>query len=99
MTLEDVKNYLRVTYDDDDGYLTKLMQVAEDYLVAGVTDYLNKKENDHFKARAEIVKLVIIQNLYDERYMMGQHLEMNYIVRSMITQLEYGDVYVQSGQK
>ena len=94
MTLEEVKNYLRVTYDDDDGYLTNLMQVAEDYLVAGVTDYLKKKENDHFKARAEIVKLVIIQNLYDERYMMGQTLEMNYIVRSMITQLEYGDVNV-----
>ena len=54
MTLEDVKNYLRVSYDDDDGYLTNLMQVAEDYLVAGVTDYLKKKENDHFKARAEI---------------------------------------------
>ena len=94
MTLEDVKNYLRVTYDDDDGYLTNLMQVAEDYLVAGVTDYIKKKENDHFKARSEIVKLVIIQNLYDERYMMGQTLEMNYIVRSMITQLEYGDVNV-----
>ncbi len=94
MTLEDVKNYLRVTYDDDDGYLTNLMQVAEDYLVAGVTDYLKKKENDHFKARVEIVKLVIIQNLYDERYMMGQPLEMSYIVRSMITQLEYGDVNV-----
>ena len=94
MTLEDVKKYLRVTYDDDDGYLTNLMQVAEDYLVAGVTDYLKKKENDHFKARAEIVKLVIIQNLYDERYMMGQALEMNYIVRSMITQLEYGDANV-----
>lgn len=94
MTLEDVKNYLRVTYDDDDGYLTSLMQVAEDYLVAGVTDYLVKKEKEHFRARAEIVKLVIIQNLYDERYMMGQPLEMNYIVRSMITQLEYGDVNV-----
>lgn len=94
MTLEDVKNYLRVTYDDDDGYLTNLMQVAEDYLVAGVTDYLVKKEKEHFRARAEIVKLVIIQNLYDERYMMGQPLEMNYIVRSMITQLEYGDVNV-----
>ena len=94
MTLEYVKNYLRVTYDDDDGYLTNLMQVAEDYLVAGVTDYLVKKEKEHFRARAEIVKLVIIQNLYDERYMMGQPLEMNYIVRSMITQLEYGDVNV-----
>lgn len=94
MTLEEVKNYLRVTYDDDDGYLTNLMQVAEDYLVAGVTDYLIKKEKEHFRARAEIVKLVIIQNLYDERYMMGQPLEMNYIIRSMITQLEYGDVNV-----
>lgn len=94
MTLEEVKNYLRVTYDDDDGYLTNLMQVAEDYLVAGVTDYLVKKEKEHFRARAEIVKLVIIQNLYDERYMMGQPLEMNYIIRSMITQLEYGDVNV-----
>lgn len=83
-----------MTYDDDDGYLTNLMQVAEDYLVAGVTDYLVKKEKEHFRARAEIVKLVIIQNLYDERYMMGQPLEMNYIVRSMITQLEYGDVNV-----
>lgn len=94
MTLEEVKSYLRVTYDDDDGYLTNLMQVAEDYLVAGVTDYLVKKEKEHFRARAEIVKLVIIQNLYDERYMMGQALEMNYIVRSMITQLEYGDADV-----
>ncbi|MFR7349466.1 head-tail connector protein [Peptoniphilus sp.] len=94
MTLEDVKNYLRVTYDDDDGYLTNLMQVAEDYLVAGITDYLEKKKNDHFKTRSEIVKLVIIQNLYDERYLVGQPLEMSYIIRSMITQLEYGDVNV-----
>lgn len=99
MTLDDVKKYLRVTYDDDDSYLEQLIEVAETYLIDGVTDYLEKKKNDHFNKRAEIVKLVIIQNLYDERYMMGQHLEMNYIVRSMITQLEYGDVYVQSGQK
>lgn len=94
MTLEDVKNYLRVTYDDDDGYLESLIKVAEDYLIDGVTDYKKKMEKEHFRARAEIVKLVIIQNLYDERYMMGQPLEMNYIVRSMITQLEYGDVNV-----
>lgn len=90
MTLEEVKNYLRVTYDDDDGYLAQLMQVAEDYLEAGITDYKTKIEDEHFKARSIILKLIIIQNLYDERYMMGQPLEMNYIVRSMMTQLEYG---------
>lgn len=99
MTLDDVKKYLRVTYDDDDSYLEQLIEVAETYLIDGVTGYLEKKKNDHFNKRAEIVKLVIIQNLYDERYMMGQHLEMNYIVRSMINQLEYGDSYVQSGTK
>ena len=99
MTLDDVKKYLRVTYDDDDSYLEQLIEVAETYLIDGVTDYLEKKKNDHFNKRTEIVKLVIIQNLYDERYMMGQHLEMNYIVRSMINQLEYGDAYVQSGTK
>lgn len=41
-----------------------------------------------------MVQYTIIQNLYDERYMMGQAMEMSYIVRSMIHQLEYGDYHV-----
>lgn len=94
MTLEQVKNYLRISFSDDDGYLENLIKVADGYLEDGITNYKEKLKNERFKTKAEMVQYTIIQNLYDERYMMGQALEMNYIIRSMIHQLEYGDCNV-----
>lgn len=94
MTLDQVKKYLRVTYDDDDSYLEELIRVAEGYLEDGITDYKEKLKNQLFAEKAQMVQYAIIQNLYDERYMMGQAMEMSYIVRSMIHQLEYGDYHV-----
>lgn len=94
MTLDQVKKYLRVTYDDDDSYLEELIRVAEGYLEDGITDYKEKLKNQLFTEKAQMVQYAIIQNLYDERYMMGQAMEMSYIVRSMIHQLEYGDYHV-----
>ena len=94
MTLDQVKKYLRVTYDDDDSYLEELIRVAQGYLEDGITNYKDKLKNQLFAEKAQMVQYTIIQNLYDERYMMGQALEMNYIVRSMIHQLEYGDYHV-----
>lgn len=94
MTLDQVKKYLRVTYDDDDSYLEELIRVAEGYLEDGITDYKEKLKNQLFAEKARMIQYAIIQNLYDERYMMGQAMEMSYIVRSMIHQLEYGDYHV-----
>ena len=94
MTLDQVQKYLRVTYDDDDSYLEELIRVAEGYLEDGITDYKEKLKNQLFAEKAQMVQYAIIQNLYDERYMMGQAMEMSYIVRSMIHQLEYGDYHV-----
>lgn len=94
MTLDQVKKYLRVTYDDDDSYLEELIRVAEGYLEDGITDYKEKLKNQLFAEKAQMVQYTIIQNLYDERYMMGQAMEMSYIIRSMIHQLEYGDYHV-----
>lgn len=94
MTLEQVKNYLRISFNDDDSYLENLIKVADGYLEDGITNYKDKLKNERFKTKAEMVQYTIIQNLYDERYMMGQALEMNYIIRSMIHQLEYGDYNV-----
>lgn len=94
MTLDQVKKYLRVTYDDDDSYLEELIRVAEGYLEDGITDYKEKLKNQLFAEKAQMVQYAIIQNLYDERYMMGQAMEMSYIIRSMIHQLEYGDYHV-----
>ncbi|WP_455256644.1 head-tail connector protein [Peptoniphilus asaccharolyticus] len=94
MTLEQVKNYLRISFNDDDSYLESLIKVADGYLEDGITNYKEKLKNERFKTKAEMVQYTIIQNLYDERYMMGQTLEMNYIIRSMIHQLEYGEYNV-----
>lgn len=91
MTLEEVKSYLRVTYDDDDSYIDRLISIADGYLEDGITNYKERAKKKKFREKAEMVQLTIIQALYDERYMLGQKHEMNYIVRSMIHQLEYGD--------
>lgn len=94
MTLDQVKKYLRVTYDDDDSYLEELIRVAEGYLEDGITDYKEKLKNQVFAEKAQMVQYAIIQNLYDERYMMGRPLDMSYMIRAMMLQMEVGD-YVQ----
>lgn len=94
MTLDQVKKYLRVTYDDDDSYLEELIRVAEGYLEDGITDYKEKLKNQLFAEKAQMVQYAIIQNLYDERYLMGRPLEMSYMIRAMMLQMEYGDYHV-----
>ncbi len=94
MTLDQVKKYLRVTYDDDDSYLEDLIRVAEGYLEDGITNYKGKLKNQVFAEKAQMVQYAIIQNLYDERYLMGRPLEMSYMIRAMMLQMEVGD-YVQ----
>lgn len=94
MTLDQVKKYLRVTYDDDDSYLEELIRVAEGYLEDGITNYKGKLKNQVFAEKAQMVQYAIIQNLYDERYLMGRPLDMPYMIRAMMLQMEVGD-YVQ----
>ena len=91
LNLEEVKNYLRVTFDEDDNYIRSLIVVAEDYIRDCVTDFETKVFNDRFELKAKIVALVLIQNLYDERYLIGSSLNVSYVIRSMLTQMEYGD--------
>lgn len=94
VTLEQIKNYLRISYDEDDSYIESLISVADSYLQSGITDYKKKSKNKLFKAKAQMLELTLIQNLYDERYLVGQPLETSYIIKSMINQLEYGDYNV-----
>lgn len=62
LTLEDVKNYLRVDFDDDDTLLTGLMSAADEYLKSGVgANYNNESE------RAKTLSLIVIADLYDNR--------------------------------
>ena len=96
LSLDEVKDYLRVTYEDDDPYIKNLIEIAEDYLHDGISDYETKKASKRFLRKARMVKLAIIQQLYDERYYVGQtklseDYRLNYVILSMIFQLENGD--------
>jgi len=62
LTLAEVKNYLRVDFDDDDALIASLMSVADEYLKASVGDLY-----DNTSERAKTLSLIVISDLYDNR--------------------------------
>ena len=94
LTLQKAKDYLRVTNDDEDALIEYIIDVAEQYVRDAVSDYDIKIKNDLFNKKADLVKLALVQNMFDERYFNGPELKENFVIRSMINQLEYGDYNV-----
>lgn len=94
--LDKAKRYLRVEYDEDDDYIMELIEVAYTYIAEGITGYKEKMKCPAFERKADMVARAIIQNLYDERYLVGRPLDTSYMIRSMMLQMEVGD-FVQSG--
>lgn len=86
MTLEEVKQYLRVEGNEDDALITHEMAAAESYMKDAVSGYAAfYAGDDAFKAKADMVMLAIITDLYQDR--VGEKKDMGYIIRSMINQL------------
>ena len=86
MTIDDIKTYLRVDHDDDDNLINQLEKTADAYLAS---DYSSHYENDeNFKASADMAKLAIIAELYENRNEAKQD-DYSFTIRSMITQLQY----------
>jgi len=56
-----------------------------------IFDLIDKKiKNEQFKAKAEMVQLVLIQELYDNRSQAKKDTtDFSYVIRSMISQLQY----------
>ena len=88
MEYEKVKQYLRLDYDDS--LIDSFIEVSENYLRDAVDDFDKKIENERFKAKAEMLQLVLIQELYDNRNQAKKDsVDFSYIIRSMIMQLQY----------
>lgn len=62
ITLQDVKGYLRIDFDDDDAMLTGLMSVADEYLRSAI-----HANYDVTSGRAKMLSLIVISDLYDNR--------------------------------
>lgn len=91
MTLSDVKLYLRVDGNAEDTLITQLMSVADGYMSDAVTNYSTYYGNDDgYTARADMAKLAIIADLYENRNVENPQ-PFSRTVQSIINQLNLTD--------
>nr|DAN51673.1 MAG TPA: head tail connector [Caudoviricetes sp.] len=88
MDKEKVKQYLRLDYDDS--LIDNFILISEGYLKDAIDNFDKKIGNEQFKAKAEMIQLVLIQELYDNRNQAKKDsTDFSYVIRSMISQLQY----------
>ena len=87
MTLAEMKSYLKVDFNDDDNFITLLMDVAREY----ITDAIG--ECDETIARVQLLMRVIVGELYEKRSMTfdmnSTNQKVQYVIRSIINQLSF----------
>lgn len=88
MDKEKVKQYLRLDYEDS--LVDNFILISESYLKDAIDNFDKKIKNEQFKAKAEMVQLVLIQELYDNRSQAKKDTtDFSYVIRSIIYQLQY----------
>ena len=90
VTLQQVKDYLRIDAAYEDALLQTFMDAADSYLVASVDGYADKLIDSDFAKTADMVKLALVSEYYrnrdpsnDQRENLPRHIE------SQIYQLQY----------
>lgn len=87
LTLEEVKEYLKIDYDDEDNLLLELISTAENYLYNAT--------GTHFDSSNRLAKLycrVLVNEWYKDRGLTGNS-KVRYTLQSILTQLKYdGDL-------
>ena len=87
MTLAEMKSYLKVDFDDDDNFITLLMDVAREY----ITDAIGECNEEI--ARVKLLMRVIVAELYEKRSMTFDINSSNqkecYVRRASINQLSF----------
>lgn len=87
MTLDEIKLFLKVDFEDDDIYILLLKNVAIEY----ITDALNAF--DETRAKQKYLVLTLIKDMYEKRsYIVDDKDEkIRYIVKSIILQEQLRD--------
>ena len=87
MTLAEMKSYLKVDFDDDDNFITLLMDVAREYIIDAIGEC-----NEEI-ARVKLLMRVIVAELYEKRSMTfdinSTNEKVQYVIRSIIKQLSF----------
>ncbi|SEM34895.1 uncharacterized phage protein (possible DNA packaging) [Mesobacillus persicus] len=87
VSLQDVKDFLRIDYPDDDSFLTSLLMASETYLVNATHSNVNK-EDELFG----IAQRFLIAHWHENRntVLIGQTSKsLEFALESILTQLSY----------
>ena len=80
VTLLEVKEYLRVGFDDDDTLIENLLQTADSYLVGSIGTNVDKTDN-----RAKLLVKIYVKDMYDNRGRESENPSAN--LRKMVSDL------------
>ena len=90
VTLAQVKDYLRIDADHENALLQSFMEAAESYLVASVDGYADRLAQADFSAKANMVMLAIISEMYrNSDPSNDQRTNFPFYIMSQIAQLQY----------
>lgn len=86
MELEDIKSYLRIDGDEEDGLLRTMIDAGKEFIRSAVGEY------DDTDPTAQILLAAVVQNMYDNRELMQSEQQVKkrieYTFQSMILQLQ-----------
>lgn len=89
ISLSDAKAYLRVDCDDEDTLIERLIATSEAYLSGAVDSYSERLQDATFAAKAEMVQLAVIADMFEHRNQGGAEVHpYGRIVESLIRQLQ-----------
>ncbi|KOY67280.1 DNA-packaging protein [Clostridium sporogenes] len=90
ITLQEVKEYLRVDYDDEDNFLQLCIINAEGYLKDSIDNFEIKIKSERFKNKARLIMMAIIQDMFDNRDLTTKENEKyKLIVNYFLLQMKY----------
>ena len=69
MDLEDIKNYLRIDGDEEDGLLRTMIDAGKEFIRSAVGEY------DDTDSTAQVLLAAVVQNMYDIRELMQSELQ------------------------
>lgn len=90
VTLAQAKLYLRIDSTYEDTLLESFMVAADSYLAASIDGYTDKLSDADFAAKADMVKLALVSEMYRNRDPSNdQRDSFPYYITSQIAQLQY----------
>lgn len=90
VTLAQAKLYLRIDSTYEDTLLESFMGAADSYLAASIDGYTDKLSDADFAAKADMVKLALVSEMYRNRDPANDQRDtFPYYITSQIAQLQY----------